>query len=90
MNLALFDLDNTILAGDSDYNWSRFLIQKGYLDGIIHAEIKISENGKEVIAESSGGGPVDATFKAIEKIAKSGSELQLYSCLLYTSDAADE
>ena len=38
MNLALFDLDNTILAGDSDYNWSRFLIQEGYLDGVIHAE----------------------------------------------------
>ena len=38
MNLALFDLDNTILAGDSDYNWSRFLIQEGYLDGEIHAE----------------------------------------------------
>jgi len=38
LNLALFDLDNTILAGDSDYNWSRFLIQEGYLDGAIHAE----------------------------------------------------
>lgn len=38
MNLTLFDLDNTILAGDSDYNWSRFLIQEGYLDGAIHAE----------------------------------------------------
>ena len=38
MNLALFDLDNTILAGDSDYNWSRFLIQEGYLDSAIHAE----------------------------------------------------
>jgi len=50
-----------------------------------HAEIKISENGKEVIAESSGGGPVDATFKAIEKIANSGSELQLYSVNNITS-----
>jgi HAD superfamily hydrolase (TIGR01490 family) len=38
LNLALFDLDNTILAGDSDYNWSRFLIKEGYLDGAIHAE----------------------------------------------------
>ena len=38
MNLVLFDLDNTILAGDSDYNWSRFLIQEGYLDGATHAE----------------------------------------------------
>ena len=38
MNLALFDLDNTILAGDSDYNWSRFLIKEGFLDAAIHAE----------------------------------------------------
>jgi HAD superfamily hydrolase (TIGR01490 family) len=38
LNLALFDLDNTILAGDSDYNWSRFLIQEGCLDGKTYAE----------------------------------------------------
>jgi HAD superfamily hydrolase (TIGR01490 family) len=38
LNLALFDLDNTILAGDSDYNWSRFLIKEGYLDCAINAE----------------------------------------------------
>jgi len=50
-----------------------------------HAAIKISENGKEVMAESSGGGPVDATFKAIEKIANSGAELQLYSVNNITS-----
>lgn len=31
-NLALFDLDNTLLAGDSDYNWSIFLIGEGLLD----------------------------------------------------------
>ena len=30
-------------------------------------------------AESDGSGPVDATFKAIESIAKSGAELLLYS-----------
>ena len=32
MNLALFDLDNTLLAGDSDYAWSQFLIREGVLD----------------------------------------------------------
>ncbi|MCI5142622.1 MAG: HAD family hydrolase [Candidatus Electrothrix sp. ATG1] len=32
MPLALFDLDNTLLAGDSDYEWGRFLIQKGLVD----------------------------------------------------------
>lgn len=35
-NLALFDLDNTLLAGDSDYNWSLFLINEGLLDGDAH------------------------------------------------------
>jgi HAD superfamily hydrolase (TIGR01490 family) len=30
--LALFDLDNTLLAGDSDYEWGRFLIDKGAVD----------------------------------------------------------
>ncbi|WP_446010439.1 histidinol-phosphatase [Candidatus Electrothrix sp.] len=32
MALALFDLDNTLLAGDSDYEWGRFLITKGLVD----------------------------------------------------------
>ena len=35
-NLALFDLDNTLLAGDSDYNWSLFLIREGLLDAKMH------------------------------------------------------
>lgn len=29
MSLAIFDLDNTLLAGDSDYLWGRFLIERG-------------------------------------------------------------
>jgi len=37
-NLALFDLDNTLLAGDSDYNWSLFLIGEGLLDAKTHHE----------------------------------------------------
>jgi len=37
-NLALFDLDNTLLAGDSDYNWSLFLINQGLLDAKTHQE----------------------------------------------------
>ena len=32
MNLALFDLDNTLLAGDSDFEWAQFLIDQGVLD----------------------------------------------------------
>ena len=32
MRLVLFDLDNTLLAGDSDYEWGQFLIERGVLD----------------------------------------------------------
>ncbi len=32
MNLALFDLDNTLLTGDSDFEWAQFLIGKGVVD----------------------------------------------------------
>lgn len=32
MRLALFDLDNTLLAGDSDFEWAQFLIEQGVLD----------------------------------------------------------
>ena len=32
VDLVLFDLDNTLLAGDSDYEWAQFLIDRGVLD----------------------------------------------------------
>ena len=32
MKLVLFDLDNTLLAGDSDFEWAQFLIHEGVLD----------------------------------------------------------
>jgi 2-isopropylmalate synthase len=44
-----------------------------------HASLVLSEHGAEHRAASAGDGPVDATFKAIESIARSGSELLLYS-----------
>lgn len=43
------------------------------------ARLTLSVGGKEREAESTGSGPVDATFKAIESVASSGSELLLYS-----------
>lgn len=33
LNLAIFDLDNTLLGGDSDYLWGRFLVEQGIVDG---------------------------------------------------------
>ena len=43
------------------------------------AKITLLEAGHERKSESQGDGPVDATFKAIEGLAKSGAELLLYS-----------
>ena len=38
LQLAIFDLDNTLLNGDSDYNWSLFLIEHGVLDSDLYKE----------------------------------------------------
>ena len=44
-----------------------------------HAHLVLGIDGKEVAADEQGSGPVDAAFKAIEKVAQSGATLQLYS-----------
>ncbi len=36
MDLALFDLDNTLIAGDSDFEWAQFLIGKGILERALY------------------------------------------------------
>jgi len=43
------------------------------------ASVVLSEAGKEHSAQAQGDGPVDATFKAIESVSRSGAELLLYS-----------
>ncbi len=53
MRLALFDLDNTLLAGDSDYEWGQFLIEKGILDRSIH------EQKNRVFHEAYNAGNLD-------------------------------
>jgi len=50
-----------------------------------NSTVVVRVNAEELKAESSGGGSVDATFKAIELIAKSDTELQLYSVNAITS-----
>jgi HAD superfamily hydrolase (TIGR01490 family) len=32
VSLAIFDLDNTLIAGDSDHSWGEFLVQKNLVD----------------------------------------------------------
>lgn len=34
MGLAIFDLDNTLIAGDSDFLWGQFLADKGVVDKV--------------------------------------------------------
>lgn len=33
MSLAIFDLDNTLIGGDSDVLWGEFLVERGFVDG---------------------------------------------------------
>ena len=40
--LAIFDLDNTLLSGDSDHLWGDFLVEKGIVD----AELYKCENDR--------------------------------------------
>ncbi|AVO61844.1 HAD family hydrolase [Pseudomonas sp. 22526] len=36
MRLALFDLDNTLLGGDSDHAWGDYLCERGFLDAVTY------------------------------------------------------
>jgi len=49
------------------------------------ASLCLSDSGVERLAEATGSGQVDATFKAIEAIVSSGADLQLYSVNAITS-----
>lgn len=48
MSLALFDLDNTLIANDSDYLWGQFLVDRGIVDRATYeaANIKFYEDYK--------------------------------------------
>ena len=49
------------------------------------ADVTISIDGEEHSISSEGGGPVDATYKAIEALVNSGADLKLYSVNNITS-----
>jgi HAD superfamily hydrolase (TIGR01490 family) len=38
MRLTLFDLDHTLLAGDSDYGWGQFMVRHGLVDAEEYAQ----------------------------------------------------
>ncbi len=70
--------DEMVLTDDEHYKLvsSMFHSETGEAP---QAKLTLSAGGVEKHAESTGSGPVDATFKAIESVAASGTELLLYS-----------
>jgi 2-isopropylmalate synthase len=87
----IFDEDLQALVSDefvseATENYKLVYLQVASQTGEVpHALITISDNGAEQKSEADGGGPVDAAFKAIEKIVGSGAELLLYSVNNITS-----
>ena len=62
-------------------DWFNYCIKKNRNKGDTFGSAKLilNVNGKDIAAQATGSGPVDATFKAIESVVKSGAHLQLYS-----------
>jgi 2-isopropylmalate synthase len=87
----IFDEDLHALVSDefvseATENYKLVYLQVASQTGEVpHALITVSDNGSEIKAEADGGGPVDASFKAIELIVNSGAELLLYSVNNITS-----
>jgi 2-isopropylmalate synthase len=81
----IFDDDLQALVSDAQQDSADEQIKLVSLKAAIEtgetpkAEITLSINGEEQQANAEGGGPVDATFKAIESMVNSGCGLQLYS-----------
>ena len=81
----IFDEDLQALVAQeagrsSDEHWKLVTMsQASGMEEKPHASVVLIQENKELRSEAKGDGPVDATFKAIESIAKSGAELLLYS-----------
>jgi 2-isopropylmalate synthase len=81
----IFDEDLQALVGQeaglaTDEVWGLVSLKQG--SGTAEkpfASLVLKARTSEVKAESQGDGPVDAVFKAIESVAKSGAELLLFS-----------
>jgi 2-isopropylmalate synthase len=79
----IFDEDLQAIASDEPIEQEHFALH--YLKVCSQtgetpeAELILGVDGGERQAKSTGSGPVDAAFRAIEQIAESGSKLLLYS-----------
>jgi 2-isopropylmalate synthase len=86
----IFDEDLHALASDEvqapeEHYRLLSLIAHSETGEVPFAKVIIAEGSNEQQAESDGSGPVDATFRAIEKILNTKAELQLYSVNNITS-----
>lgn len=87
----IFDEDLHALVNDEVVQDTTELFKLAYLQvasqtgEIPHAILTLNRDGAEQRTEATGGGPVDATFKAIESVVNSESELLLYSVNNITS-----
>jgi 2-isopropylmalate synthase len=87
----IFDEDLQALVTESglesENDWLRLLSLKvcSETGETPYAHLTLWVDGEEKPAEAAGSGPVDASFKAIEALIDSGTELQLYSVNNITS-----
>ena len=68
------------IQGNADERIKLISLKVGTETGIKpKAQVTLSIDGEQKHADAEGGGPVDATYKAIESMVRSGCNLQLYS-----------
>ena len=77
------------VGGESEHYRYVSLVQHSETGERPKARVVFSIDGREVISESQGNGPVDATVKAIEAEVQSGAELLLFSVNGITSGTTE-
>lgn len=81
----IFDEDLQALVSDvrDSMNGKRFQFEALEVlckSGLVpDARVTLQVNGETITANANGSGAVDATFKALESVARSGASLKLYS-----------
>jgi len=91
----IFDEDIIALVGDgsvtNDSEVFRFvsLSQSSETGERPHARVVFTMGEQDVVSESDGNGPVDASLKAIESQVHSGAEMLLYSVNAITSGSTE-
>ncbi len=69
-----------VQMGEADENYSLVSLDVSSKTGRApHAELTLRTHGNDHTVAAEGDGPVDAVFRAIEKVAQSHTELKLYS-----------